>query len=316
MVYFIFRTITKQLLYSKNLLAIPSATRNFYNNKSNNNIKNKHYLVFPPVRRNLHINTYNNNNMANKIGILITEDGGKWKGEAGIGRFFTERFTKINNTFQYEVFRGVSGVVPQPAQFSNYIGFVISGSHHSVNDNYDWIDNCRTFIRQLDDYNKTTEQPVRLFDICYGHQLIASAFGGIVRPIAPDSEGSTFIFGAENVEFTPQITEKPWFANIFEDKKEIMVMQSHGEEVSVLPSNAVNVGKSILCQNEALVYGDNILSFQGHPEMEIEPLENIIGKNLLKTERVKKAYFEHGMENARKVPTDKLTTMIMAFLSH
>ena len=315
MVYFIFRatTVTK-LLYNNNLSTLSTAVkRNFNNNitNNNNNTNNTNNPAFSAVRRNSH-----NDNMTNKIGIIITEDGPHWGGEAGVGRFFTERFTKVNNSFEYQVFHGVSGDVPQPTQFPDYTGFVITGSHHSVNDNFDWIDRCRTFIRQLVDYNKTTEQPVRLFGICYGHQLIASALGGTVRSISPNNKGGTFIFGAENVKFTSQVTEKPWFTNIFEDKKAVMVVQSHGEEVSVIPGNAVNVGQSTTCQNEALAYGDNIISFQGHPEMDIETLERIIGTRLLKSERIEKDYHAQGMENARKVPADKLTAMIMAFLSH
>ena len=304
MLHFVFRSVAKRPIYNNYLIVSPRGyyfTKNINSNYINNNSRHN-------------CNMANNN----KIGIVITEDGPHWGGEAGIGCYFTKRFKHVSDSFDYHIFHGVSGVLPQPEQFSGYIGFVISGSRHSVNDNCEWIENCRIFIRQLADHNKmnTTSEPVRLFGICYGHQLIATAFGGLVKSIIPYSDGPTFIFGAEKVEFTQQLTEKTWFTDIFKGDREAMVVQSHGEEVSVIPDNAVNVGRSTTCQNEVLMYGDNIISFQGHPELEVETLERIIGTRLLKAERVTREYHEQGMNNARKVPSDSLTKFVLSFLNH
>ncbi len=59
-------------------------------------------------------------------------------------------------------------------QIFNASGVIISGSKYSVNDNLDWIEDARMLIRDLD------KKDIPVLGICFGHQLIATAFGGQV----------------------------------------------------------------------------------------------------------------------------------------
>ena len=194
----------------------------------------------------------------------------------------------------------------------NYSGFVISGSHFSVNDPHEWIRNLERFVLQLNEFNQNNKdiKPVKLFGICYGHQLIAKAFGGVVKP---NSKGK-FIFGAERIELNKEIYSKKWYQEIFHDTTHFNIMQSHGEEVSKIPTNAKNVGKSLNCSNEALAYGDNILTFQGHPELTFDKLSKIIGERLLRNGKLTDTEHNIAIARAKEVDSSSLTSMILRFL--
>ena len=60
-------------------------------------------------------------------------------------------------------------------QVHEYDGYVVMGSEHSVLDQADWIDTLRKWIRDA----AAADQP--LVGICFGHQLMAQAFGAEVQ---------------------------------------------------------------------------------------------------------------------------------------
>ncbi|XP_066910306.1 uncharacterized protein [Clytia hemisphaerica] len=249
----------------------------------------------------------------NKIGLIITSNTEAWKGEAGKGEYYKKRFSKVDNTFDYEVIYGVTGSLPDISEFPNYLGFVISGSHHSVNDPYQWIMNLQNFIIQLDQYNKETDnKPVRLFGICFGHQIIAKTFGGLVQPIA----NNKWIYGAEKIIFNSTITPESWFQKALKCENEVMMCQVHSEEVSKVPNNAIVVAASNTCETEALAYGGNIFSTQGHPEFEIEVMTNLVGCNFLKNNMITSEEFEIGKQQVETVPYDLVTGFVLGFLKH
>ena len=249
----------------------------------------------------------------NKIGFIITSNTESWKGEEGKGKYYKKRFSKVDDSFEYEVIYGVTGSLPDISEFPNYLGFVISGSHHSVNDPYQWIMNLQNFIIQLDQYNKENKKkPVRLFGICWGHQIIAKAFGGVVQPIGDKK----FIYGAERIIFNSKIKAEPWFEKALKGEDEIMICQVHGEEVSKVPDNAIVVASSKKCETEALVYGDNIFSTQGHPEFEIEIMTHLVGCNFLKNKIINSQEFEIGKRQVETVPYDLITGFVLEFLKH
>ena len=249
-----------------------------------------------------------------KIGIIITTDAQNKLGESGKGRYFIERFSKVDDTFEYEVIPGVTGALPKLSELSNYFGFIISGSGYSVNDPYQWIMNLQNFIIQLDQYNKENKnKPVRLFGICYGHQLIAKTFGGVVQPI----KDNKFIYGAEKITFNSDVSSKSWFQKALNGEREMMICQVHGEEVSQVPSNAIVLASSESCETEAFVYeGDDIFSTQGHPEFEIDIMENLVGFKLMEKELITREQFEKGNEQVKTVPYDQVTAFVLEFLKH
>lgn len=51
--------------------------------------------------------------------------------------------------------------------------YIITGSRHGVNDGHAWILQLEEFVRQLHAAQK------KVLGICFGHQLIAKALGGL-----------------------------------------------------------------------------------------------------------------------------------------
>lgn len=247
------------------------------------------------------------------IGLIMTEDSKKnWEGEAGLGRYFLDRFNKANDSLHYQVLHGVTGPLPKIEDFSRFSAFVISGSHHSVNDPYQWVRNLEEFVRNVDKYNHehAEYERIKLLGICYGHQLIAKALGGKVEAIKHPNK---FIFGSETIELTEKICEKEWFKDVFgKQKKTFRMMQVHGEEVTVLPDNAIIVGHSETCQNEIAIYGDTILTFQGHPEFTVDVMEGI-SKRLANSNLTEKL-IEEGRLSSQLGETDVMVKLATSFL--
>ena len=245
------------------------------------------------------------------IGIILTSDEEKWKGEKGLGDYFLQRFMKNNDgDICYETFHAVSGYLPKVEDFKKFSGFVISGSAYSVNDNFQWIHNLKVFILQLNDL-PADDRP-KLFGICFGHQLIAITLGGKVQ----DLKSKKFIFGSEKVTLKKEFSEKEYFANVFgTEANSFTIMQCHGEEVSILPTTALSVGESVTCAHEVLKYGNWILSTQGHPEFTPAQMKEICVPNLRKKKILSKADIDAAVKSFENADTDRMVQMVKIFLT-
>jgi GMP synthase (glutamine-hydrolysing) len=114
---------------------------------------------------------------------------------------------------------------------------------------------------------------VPILGICGGHQFLALAFGGRVDFIDPNFIGSSLDrypkeAASERGEVTVQILkEDRIFAGLAEKCDRFTVMESHHEEVKIVPEPFVNLAKSTLCEAQLMripekpVYG---VAF--HPE--------------------------------------------------
>lgn len=195
----------------------------------------------------------------NKIGILITEDPEAWGEPESIGKFFLNRFHGIGGeTFNFEIFYAVKGNLPSLNSVKTYGGFIISGSHYSVNDDKEWIRELEKLVVFI--CNIPEEHRPKIFGICFGHQLIAKALGGVVA-----KRDGMFIFGGENLTLDVEILSEEYYKKVF-TKKNLKIMQCHGEEVQVMPECARSVASSNSCDTEIIKYGRYALTTQGHPE--------------------------------------------------
>lgn len=136
-----------------------------------------------------------------------------------------------------------------------YIAAFITGSHNNTNENASWM-------KQLKDWIITARYSnIPVLGICFGHQLIAEALGGIV-----ELNRSGMELGNQHIKLTPARDHDPLFKNI---KNSLISYKSHSYHVSKLP-----LGAHVLARSESGIIEsfrlDKIYGTQFHPEFNSE----------------------------------------------
>ena len=129
--------------------------------------------------------------------------------------------------------------------------WIITGSPRSVYDELDWMLDMEDKIRNAQHHNK----PV--LGICFGHQLIAKSFGGRVE-LNPNG----WELGAYPIELTDRGLKSRILSSF---NNHSIVYQSHGDCVTVLPENAVELALNNK-GNQAFTIHANMYGVQFHPE--------------------------------------------------
>lgn len=125
---------------------------------------------------------------------------------------------------------------------------LITGSAHGVYEDHDWIAPLETFIRSLH------RRGVPLVGVCFGHQLIAQAMGGVVRK----SEKGWGI-GRHVYAVNPDVT--------LIDRVALGITCSHQDQVVVPPPGATAWLSSGFTPHAGLIYDTGrVLTVQAHPE--------------------------------------------------
>lgn len=138
-------------------------------------------------------------------------------------------------------------VLPQPQAFDAY---VVSGSKHSVYEDLPWIQESKAFLLRL------KQLGIPMFGICFGHQLMAEAFGGTVEK-SPKGWGA----GIDRYQMGEQ-------------QHDVLVV--HQDQVVVLPEEAKVIGQSAHCEYGVLEYGFAAQSTQFHPEFTPELVADLL----------------------------------------
>jgi len=138
-------------------------------------------------------------------------------------------------------------------EISDLKGVVISGSHAMVTQNLDWSLGLEAWIPRL------IQERVPLLGICYGHQLIARAMGGVV-----DYHPQGLEIGTTDIELAgPGLENDPLFGK-FPSKFKAHVV--HSQTVLRLPESAVSLAKNGFEPHHGFRIGPSAWGIQFHPE--------------------------------------------------
>ena len=140
--------------------------------------------------------------------------------------------------------------------------WMITGSRHGVYDAVPWIEPLKAWLRD------TRKAGVPIVGICFGHQIMAEAFGGR----AVKHEGGWRV-GVHRFAVTADL---PWL-----DGADGFALHSlHQDQVVAIPDDATVWATSPGCTFGALAYGDpdapDAISVQPHPEFNAPFLSELV----------------------------------------
>lgn len=139
--------------------------------------------------------------------------------------------------------------LPEPTAFACLI---VTGSLAMVSDREPWSERCAIWLKGA------IEVGVRVLGVCYGHQLVAHALGGLV---GYNPKGRTF--GSHELNLTPAGLEHPLLRGLPATFK---TNQANSQVVLDAPRGAAVLGTSPYDRNAVLAYGPQVLTVQFHPE--------------------------------------------------
>ena len=134
-------------------------------------------------------------------------------------------------------------------------GWIITGSARGAYENLPWMLHLEAFIRD------SLARNIPMVGVCFGHQIMAAAMGGVVEKEASGKWG----MAVHRYEIKVKDDERPhWMSG---EGREIALQASHQDQVVKLPPNVQRLAGSSFCPNGILAYGNAGLSMQLHPEL-------------------------------------------------
>jgi len=137
--------------------------------------------------------------------------------------------------------------------------YLITGSKTSPYENKAWIRRLEEEIQTLHIHKK------KLIGICFGHQLIAQALGGVVKK---SDLGWGVGLSKQNI-----LRKKNWMGHT---EAVFQVLVSHQDQVIELPPGAEAIAGNAFCPNASFQIDQHILTLQGHPEFSPAYLRHLI----------------------------------------
>ena len=145
-------------------------------------------------------------------------------------------------------------------------GLIITGSHAMVSDAEPWSEALKPWLVSA------RERNLAMLGVCYGHQLMASAFGGEsgYHPAGRES-------GTHEVSLTDSGREDPLLGTL---PRHFPAQLTHAQSVLAAPSGAVVLARNAHDAFQALRYGPRQWSVQFHPEFTPEVMRAYLARQV------------------------------------
>lgn len=149
---------------------------------------------------------------------------------------------------------------------------IITGSWSMVTDKLDWSEWTAQWAKQL----IMADKP--LLGVCYGHQIMAHAMGGVVDYNPKGQEQGTF-----EIQLNQAGIDDEFIGSL---PKQFAVHLSHSQSVITAPQSAKALAFNSHDNNQILRYSKNVLSFQFHPEFTVAILQAYMARRKANTQGV------------------------------
>jgi GMP synthase (glutamine-hydrolysing) len=194
--------------------------------------------------------------------ILIVKTGGTYPEMAArCGDFedcFIARMDRSMNTVE-TVSPFLGAALPRAASFA---GIIVTGSHDMVTEKKPWSEKTADWVKQAVKAN------IPLLGVCYGHQLLAHAMGGVV---GDNPKGKAF--GTVTIRLNQQGCQDSLFDGI---PATFTAHVCHSQRVLELPVGATLLASSDMDPHAAFVIGRWAWGVQFHPEFSGQMLRRYI----------------------------------------
>ena len=154
------------------------------------------------------------------------------------------------------------GHLPEPGDFG---GVIITGSHAMVTDDLPWSVTIEKWVPGVID------KEIPLLGICYGHQLLAKAMGGVADYHPKGTE-----VGTVDINCLAAAKDDP----LFRDMPPVFHAHvSHSQSVITLPKDAVLLAENSFERHHAFRIAACAWGVQFHPEYTVDVMNAYIEKN-------------------------------------
>jgi GMP synthase-like glutamine amidotransferase len=177
---------------------------------------------------------------------------------------FARLYRAADSSIETRSYAVVDGELPgSPAECDAWL---ITGSRHGVYDDLPWIGPLKDFLR------RTRAAGVPIIGVCFGHQIMAEAFGG-------RAEKSTKGWGLGVHGYEVRADAPGWMADA---PGRLAAHALHQDQVTAIPQDATCLASSPFCEYAMLAYGDpeapEAISIQPHPEFDEDFMRELIGR--------------------------------------
>jgi GMP synthase-like glutamine amidotransferase len=158
--------------------------------------------------------------------------------------------------------------------------YVITGSKAGAYEDHAWIKALSDWIIEAD------QGRAKVLGVCFGHQLIAQALGGLV-----EMSDKGWGIGVRSLLTIP---DSPFSQPL---PKYLDLIYSHKDQVIKIPSTARNFLSDNFCPYAGFTIGQHIVTFQGHPEFSAVYSERLLSR---RAELIGEPTYSQGIKSLRQ----------------